>query len=822
MKKIALFAAAFLGCLTLGAQTTVETVSVVSEYSVSKPVMFDSVDNNSKAFDAFCLLDFVAADTKNSIEKTADPQGFFAFSCNENSNKLVRLGFRLSVSGRTKVKFSIVSDCALKADFANGTKEKRSAEEDTLFFETEYNIGVYDLSLALLADKDCRVKIMYEGENACVKPVSDKKELSLEFMLTGRHLYNVALSPSGEYYVLQYYDTDASGANKWAWDLKRSGSNELLYSSTEHFDAAWLPKSDMLYYSDRTNGTNSLVVLDPKTLETTVLADAIPEGSVRFLPNEQAFVISVKQKYEKTDGDLKRLLSPEDRAEPDWRNRTDLWLYRLGEKALQRLTFSSSNVALYDVSRDSRRLLISVSKEDYTKRPFFFSTFYELDLETLKLDSLFTDGFVADANYFGDSIILFTASAEAFGGIGARVKKNQTPSIYNNLLFTYDRHSRKVQAPLADFSPSINGVIVKGEKVFLQTTDRDSVNVYLYQPNQENKVERLNLCCEVVGSFSTDAGGDFVLFVGQSYNKADCLFEMRGADCKEVYYPRKKDYETVALGQMQQWNHKTKNGIIEGRFYLPTDFSPEKKYPVIVYYYGGCTPSDRTFVSRYNPYLYAARGYIVYVLNPSGCIGYGQEFAARHVNAWGKQTADDITECVKAFCKEHAFVDSEHIGCMGASYGGFITQYLVSHSDLFAAAVSHAGISNITSYWGEGYWGYSYSAAASANSYPWNAKEMYTNQSPLFSADKINTPLLLLHGTSDTNVPIGESIQMYNALKLLGKTVEFVSVKGENHGIMDYKKRLAWNNSIYAWFDKWLKGESGMWDEMYPKTNLEK
>lgn len=171
-----------------------------------------------------------------------------------------------------------------------------------------------------------------------------------------------------------------------------------------------------------------------------------------------------------------------------------------------------------------------------------------------------------------------------------------------------------------------------------------------------------------------------------------------------------------------------------------------------------------------------------------------------HVNAWGKRTADDIIEGTKQFCKEHPFVDEKKIGCLGASYGGFMTQYLQTQTDIFAAAVSHAGISDVTSYWGEGYWGYSYNAIAAADSYPWKDPDLFTKQGSLFNADKINTPLLLLHGTVDTNVPIGESIQLFNALKILGKTVEFVTVDGENHFISDYDKRIKWHNSIMAWF----------------------
>jgi dipeptidyl aminopeptidase/acylaminoacyl peptidase len=210
----------------------------------------------------------------------------------------------------------------------------------------------------------------------------------------------------------------------------------------------------------------------------------------------------------------------------------------------------------------------------------------------------------------------------------------------------------------------------------------------------------------------------------------------------------------------------------------------------------------------------------VYVLNPSGTTGYGQEFAARHVNAWGDYTANDIIEGVKKFAEEHSFVNKDKIGCIGASYGGFMTQYLQTLTPIFAAAVSHAGISNVTSYWGEGYWGYSYSAVAAADSYPWNNPELYTKHGSLFNADKINTPLLLLHGTADTNVPIGESIQLFNALKVLNKPVEFISVDGENHYIMDFPKRVLWHNTIMAWFAKYLQDSPQWWDDLYPDRKM--
>ena len=160
------------------------------------------------------------------------------------------------------------------------------------------------------------------------------------------------------------------------------------------------------------------------------------------------------------------------------------------------------------------------------------------------------------------------------------------------------------------------------------------------------------------------------------------------------------------------------------------------------------------------------RGYVVYVINPSGAAGFGQEFASRHVNTAGQGVANDIIEGTRKFAETHPYVDAKKIGCIGASYGGFMTQYLQTQTDLFAAAVSHAGISDHTSYWGEGYWGYSYSEVSMANSYPWKDKKLYVEQSPLYNADKIHTPILFLHGTADTNVPVGESIQMLSLIHI--------------------------------------------------------
>ena len=276
-------------------------------------------------------------------------------------------------------------------------------------------------------------------------------------------------------------------------------------------------------------------------------------------------------------------------------------------------------------------------------------------------------------------------------------------------------------------------------------------------------------------------------------------------------------YQNSEIATLEEFNFVNKDNVeISGRVYIPHNLDKSKKHPALIYYYGGTSPVTRGFTGRYPFNLWAANGYVVYVLQPTGATGFGQEFSAKHVNAWGNYTADDIIKGTSEFLKAYPYVDAKKLGNLGASYGGFMTMLLTTKTDMFSASISHAGISNITSYWGQGWWGYLYSGEASKGSFPWNNAKLYSQHSPVFNADKVTTPLLLIHGDADTNVPAGESHNMYTALKLLGQDVELVEYKNADHQIFARDKRFHWWDTMMAYFDKNLKDQPQWWDHLYP------
>ena len=571
-----------------------------------------------------------------------------------------------------------------------------------------------------------------------------------------------------------------------------------------------------------------LYKVDPRTGVRTLFAYDIPEGSYVVSPTEDYLIISAEEKGPKEDKDVFEVVEMDDR-QSGWRDRGYLAKYDISTGVTQRISFGSKGEYLEDISLDGTKLLLATSRSRLTKRPTTVQDVLIMDIRTLKVDTLFVGAeFLGGGTFSPDGKqILFTGTPEAFDRIGCQLPADVTPSMTENELFLYDIASKKITPLTKDFDPSID----KGPDwcaadgmVYFTAEDRDYVNLFMLNP-KTGKITKLAANGDDIYRFDKASDAPYISYLSYATMAPASAYVMDLKNLKKTQNIRFFDGVSALgdaeIGTCQDWNfNNSKGDTVYGRLYLPKDFDATKQYPMIVYYYGGCSPVSRYFESPYAPQYWNSLGYVAYIVEPSGATGFGQEWASRHVNTAGKGPAEDIIEGVKQICVEHSFINPKKIGCMGASYGGFMTQYLQTQTDIFAAAVSHAGITNHTSYWGEGYWGYNYSEVSMANSYPWSHRDLYVNQSPLFNADKIHTPLLLLHGNADTNVPLIESLQMFTALKLLGREVALVEVEGENHHILEYGKKEKWLATQMAWFAKWLKDDPTWWEALYPPKHL--
>lgn len=843
-KNLMLSGLLLLAALTTRAQERVTEYKVLPAMTLRMPVQGDSLNFAGEKFSADKLLGTeVSLDfSGRAYERlSADTAGYVHPKKAEKDNLLYLFATGLRAERFMKGTLNVYSPARFEVWVNGVSKQSKTSVEDSLSQvratpvslrlepEADYEIVIKLLSSASdKAEPALKCELEKDEEFAavgCRLGTAMKKRFSLVHTTFGSRVYRVALSPDGKYLLTCYSDYYAPDRMNRYGELTEVKTGRMILPNVDK-DAEWMPRSNKLYYTVPGEHSDNLVVFDPATSREEVLLKDIPEeGDFVWAPTEDYLIYSVTDEGEKVSGPLKRLLHPDDRI-PDSRDRQYLMKYDLSTGLSERLTYGSHSVYLNDISPDGKKLLCFTTQSDITHCPFTLSSLFELDLATLQTDTIVAwDAYVTGGAYSPDGKqLVLTGSPSAFGGIGKNCGALPIANDFDIQAFIMERSSKQITPITRDFAPSVD--LLQWNRtdgcLYFNTYDEDCRHIYRYVPKKD-AFEMLPLSEDVITSFSLAAdnpavaayvgGGNTSVGVAYTYDtkkKTSTLFAN----------PMKPILDEMEMGTLEEWNFTAADGtLIKGMMCLPPSFDPNKKYPLIVYYYGGTLPTTRGMTSPYCAQMFASRDYVVYVLQPSGTIGYGQEFSARHVNAWGDYTADEIIEGTKKFCAAHPFVDAKRVGCLGASYGGFMTMYLQTKTDIFAAAASHAGISNVTSYWGEGYWGYSYNSVAAADSYPWSNPDLFTKHGALFNADKINTPLLLLHGTADTNVPIGESIQLYNALKILGKPVEFITVDGENHFISTYSKRELWQNSIMAWFARWLQDSPEWWNDLYPERH---
>jgi dipeptidyl aminopeptidase/acylaminoacyl peptidase len=252
---------------------------------------------------------------------------------------------------------------------------------------------------------------------------------------------------------------------------------------------------------------------------------------------------------------------------------------------------------------------------------------------------------------------------------------------------------------------------------------------------------------------------------------------------------------------------------IECRVWLPPSFetsrNPGRKYPLLLEIHGG---PQGVFYDSFVPQhqIPATAGYIVLAANPRGSSSYGLDFTTRVHADWGGEDYADLMAAVDEMC-ERPYVDSRRMVVGGYSYGGFMSAWVVGHTDRFRAAVVGAPVTNLDSFFGTSDIGISFGEVQFGGG-RFERPEWYREHSPVSYAPKVTTPVLLMHGEDDRRCPIEQSEQYFVALKRLRKEVEFVRFPGCSHSLMRQghpKLRQEYFERMMDWFDRHLTDQPG-------------
>ena len=241
---------------------------------------------------------------------------------------------------------------------------------------------------------------------------------------------------------------------------------------------------------------------------------------------------------------------------------------------------------------------------------------------------------------------------------------------------------------------------------------------------------------------------------------------------------------------------------IQGWLMKPVDWREDRRYPLILSIHGGPHGmSGYAFNSTFQ--VYAARGYAVLYLNPRGSSGYGQKFSDGTLREWGGGDYRDLMLGVDEVLRTRSWIDPERLGVTGGSYGGFMTNWIITQTTRFKAAVSAASVSNLISFYSTSL--YQDLVHAEFGGFPWDDYDLLWRWSPLRYVKQAQTPTLFIHGEQDNDVHITQAEEMYTALKRRGVESVLVRYPREGHGLREPRHRVDALERTLAWFDRFLK-----------------
>lgn len=516
-----------------------------------------------------------------------------------------------------------------------------------------------------------------------------------------------------------------------------------------------------------------------------------------------------EQEEKKEEAKEKEIEEGEDYHEldeiPFWSNevgfkskkRAHLYSYSLEEKEMEPLIEGYNQVRNFDVGEDR----ICLSMTEYKDKMDIVSYLYEYDLSTDELTKLTDkDLNIGKLRFLNDKIIFEATEMEEMG-------MNTNKELY---VYDLDEH---IYYKRTEMDKSLDNTVLTDVKFGMSEVSRSDNEKYYFIATEDHQSNLYNFSLEdgvspVIDDFGTvdhfDVKDNKVAFTGLKDMALQELYFLDETGGSEIVKLTDFNDMEKELSKPERFTIKSNGKEIDCWTMKPLGYEPGEKYPTVVEIHGGPkTVFGENFFQELQ--LLASNGYAVVYSNPLGSSGRGNSFADI-IEKYGTEDYEDIMNVVDAALDRYDFIDEDRLGVTGGSYGGFMTNWIVGHTDRFKAGVSCRSISNWISKFCTTDIGY-YFVEDQFESTPWKDYEFLWKRSPLKYADEVDTPLLLIQSRKDFRCYEAEAIQMFTALKYHGVESKLVLFEGENHDLSrsgSPKQRMKRLEEMIGWFDEHL------------------
>lgn len=372
-------------------------------------------------------------------------------------------------------------------------------------------------------------------------------------------------------------------------------------------------------------------------------------------------------------------------------------------------------------------------------------------------------------------------------------------------LSVYDRASGKVQIVSQDFDRWVGSFAwaADAKSVYFSAEDHGEAPIYqlALDAKQPNEIARLHADDLILG-----ADGKTLFFSRNSIQSPNEIWRvdvLEKSEAVPVTHINDSLLAQIAMQPLEPFEFKASDEVeIQGFLVRPPGFDASKKYPLKFLIHGGpegAWGDDWSY--RWNPELFAADGYIVVMINPRGSTGYGQKFTEGVIGQWGGRPFVDLMEGLDYAEKTFPFIDKNREAALGASYGGYMIDWILGHSDRFKCLVTHDGVFNTESAYGttEELW----FPEKEFNGPPWKQRELYRKWSPHLAAEKFRTPTLVVHGQLDFRLDVSQGFDLFTTLQRLGIPSEMLYFPDEGHWVLKPQNSRLWYQTVNDWVERW-------------------
>jgi dipeptidyl aminopeptidase/acylaminoacyl peptidase len=662
----------------------------------------------------------------------------------------------------------------------------------------------------------------------CALVCAQKKPFDVNALLELKRIGDPQISPDGKLVAFTVQTVDLAANKKpvqvWIVPLDGGTPRQITRDGESNQRPRWSPDSKRIAYLSGRAGSSQIWMMDPDGGNPSQLTNLATEADGHlFSPDGKnlVFTSAVYPECGADDACNQKNLDAEKASQVKARIYTEL-LYRhwnawQGKRRSHLLVIPVAGGTIRDLTPGTREVppFSLGGSDDYDISPNGQEVCYSMNADPVPATSTDSDLYVVSMAGGQPVKITLTMGADSnphYSPDGKYIAwRAQQRAGYESdrwRLMTLERSTGKVTNLTESLDRWVNSFIWSPDsgRLFFTMNDRGRQAIQVI-PVTGGAAGRVASGDSELDDMQLTRNGRTMVYTQQSGISPVEIFRASSSGGEPVPLTHLND-QTLAGHQLTSleefWVDGAEGAKVQSFMIRPPDFTPGRKYPVLMLIHGG--PQGfwgHAWTYRWNAQVFAAAGYVVVMPNPRGSSGYGQKFVDEINNDWGGRAFDDIMAVADHIVSDVPFADASRMTAAGGSYGGYMIDWILGHTQRFKALISHDGVYNLTSEFGatEELWFPMWEYGGT----PWAKPENYAKWSPDNYAQEFHTPTLVIHGEQDFRVPLNQGLELFTALQLQKVPSKLLLFPDEGHWVLKPQNSVLWYKTFIDWMDSWVK-----------------